>query len=451
MTEAWFRNPSHYIREMVEAGTSRIVWWRGKLKNLGIDPSAFGDLYYPGAEYRALVIGLQGAAEIRPGYHMGRPAAVYPAWSYQHDDLDDFERLLRYPVSEDAALCDDDLRPPDECPVRGQEHRVVVMDLPEQNTGVGKKVGLEIAQMQAEYSDAIVHVTGLYGYKTAFGLGFGSVDVEPREYAAKGTIYLPMGKKIRHEDSPRYGTWVSLLGFTPGDLTVPRNRCIFNIKSAMWAGENYQENVRFRLRGGVKPDPDAIKASSTVRYRTGSSPAQPGDMVLCETCTLSKDCKYYREGAVCSVEGTQASALAGLFRTRNAQSVVTGLSQLMSMQADRLERGQRMEAMFDELDPEVTKIGNSLFANGVKLAKLLDPSLAGGPRTQVGVGVGVVVNAGQGQVGSGSVAEADPRALMAGFVQQLEQQGIPRDRITPKMLEAMLNGKGDQVIDVEEA
>jgi hypothetical protein len=69
----------------------------------------------------------------------------------------------------------------------------------------------------------------------------------------------------------------------------------------------------------------------------------------------------------------------------------------------------------------------------VKLAKLVNPSLSGGPK------VGVFVNGGAStQVGIGSPMR-DPKAMVAAMVAELEARGVPRDKITPEMIESMLN------------
>lgn len=109
--------------------------------------------------------------------------------------------------------------------------------------------------------------------------------------------------------------------------------------------------------------------------------------------------------------------------------IIDGLGALMEVQTGRLQQGLHYEEIEGELDPEVTKIIGQLFANGVKLAKLVDPSLAAGPRVQVNVGPG----------GAAAVSAGTPQQLVAGIVRALEEKGVPRDKITPKMIEQVLN------------
>jgi hypothetical protein len=112
--------------------------------------------------------------------------------------------------------------------------------------------------------------------------------------------------------------------------------------------------------------------------------------------------------------------------------------------AERLEDAMAAEEGTGELDPEVTKLSKTVFDQGTKLVKLLDPSLAGGPKVQVNVGVGAGGNA---QVG---IASSDPKQLMATVVAELESAGIPRDQIDSTMikgvLQSMANSSQQQAI-----
>jgi hypothetical protein len=74
---------------------------------------------------------------------------------------------------------------------------------------------------------------------------------------------------------------------------------------------------------------------------------------------------------------------------------------------------------------------NQIFANGVKLAKLVNPELAGGTKVQIAVGSG----------GQASISAGSPKQLIASVVREFERQGISRDKITPLMIEQALGGK----------
>jgi len=147
---------------------------------------------------------------------------------------------------------------------------------------------------------------------------------------------------------------------------------------------------------------------------------------------------------VCSVPDSEPVKLASFFNTRDSDTIISGLGALLGKQAERLERGMEDEEWGEELDSEVSKLINSLFSNGVKLAKLTNPELSGGTR------VGVFVNGGQGaQVAVGSSASQ----LTASIVRELEEKGIPREDITPEMISQVLdpNAKTQPAIDARAA
>lgn len=445
-TQVWLRNPDNYVREVVEVGHHLIAFDRGYIVKKSIDTLGWADIYFPTpTPWRILHVGVQGTAEYKPGDDIEWPTAVYPTWEYGQDTLADLEELLANPVGESTEACGDERVPSSERPVLGQEHRVVIVHLPEMGSGPGRKVMREIAELQREYPDAIVHVHGLYGFRAMFSHGIGAVDVDARTTAQKGKVILPNGKEMTHEATHKYPNWVTLLGMSPVDLEVPRNRCIYIMKSALWAGEHYMENFRYRVAAGSSAGagPDVTSPSSdykpptTVAVRTGSAPATVGDKMLCDTCSLQTTCKYARDGAVCSVPGSEPAPLARFFKTRDSGTIIDGLGTVLAAQTRRLERGMEDEEDSGELDPEVTKIVNSLMTHGVKLAKLVDPALAAAGAMKVGV----VVQNGQG----GAVAQANPKSLVAGLVAELEARGVPRNRITPEMIENMLGGGRDAI------
>jgi hypothetical protein len=412
-----------------------LAWDRGVLVKKTIDPTKFADLYFPAnVDYRQLVIGDQGTAELRRGHSMKNPYAVYPTWEYGEDDIDVLIEMLGTNIGEDAEACGDPDLPPDERPVFGQEHRVVVIRAPQANTGPGRKFYRLLQYLQAEFPASIIHVHGLYSYRVMFGMNYRSVDVDPRTLASKGKVTLPSGKEVTYERATQAPQWVTVVGFQPVDLQIPRNRCMFNIKAAWWAAKHYRENVKFRVQGGHDPDPNApiTPAIPTVNaVKTQNQPATVGDKFLCDTCSLQNTCKYFRSGGVCSIPGSEPADLARFFQSRDSDTIIEGLGTLLATQTRRLERGLEDEVEFGELDPEVTRIINSLFGNGVKLAKLRNPALAAAGAPKFGVQVNVN---GQG----GNQIAPTKNQLTAALVAELEARGIPRDRITPEMIMGLL-------------
>ena len=437
-TEVWFRNPHDYIRELVEVGQCNVAWDRGMLVKKSIDPIKHAELYFGNAfPYRILLVGDQGTAEYRPGHTFDKPVGVYPTWQYGEDSVL-LEEMLEFPIGEDMEACFDTTVGPDERPVPGQEHRVVITDIPNTNTGTGRSFLRYLRGLQEEYPQAIIHIHGLYSYKACFGMGFKAADVEPRTAAQKGNVHTPSGKLERYERLTAKPQWASALGFKPADLAQPRNRCMYNIKSAVWAGQNYMELFRFKTQGEgsgdyTSPDSEHVPATTSTVFAGGSAAgkAGEGDKMLCDTCSLQDKCKYFRSGAVCTVPGAEPVKLSRMFKTRSADDIIDGLGTLLAANSNRLERGMHHEQIEGDLDPEVSKMMGQVFDQGVKLAKLLEPGrFSGGAKVQVNVGAG----------GAAAVSSANPRQLVSAIMRELTQNGVPRDKITPEMIQGVLEG-----------
>lgn len=432
-TEAWFRNPDNYIRELVECGEYKIAWDRGYLVKKRVDPAKHAQLYFGQAyPYRILLVGDQGTAELDATHGIANPKAVYPTWVYG-EDAALLEEMVASPVGQDHRICLDTSVSPDERPVFNQEHRVVVTELPVVTSGPGRKFLRYLKELQEDYPECILHVHGLYSWRAAFGMGFGAADVEPRSSAKKGKVHLPSGGEERFENVVKHPQWVTVLGFKPVDLSIPRVRCMYNIKSAVWASEHYEQLFRLPTRSSstYSADPDTpnseYKPAQVKSPFIGSPDKKPGDQFHCNTCSLQDKCRYFREGAVCSVPGAEPTDLARYFKTRDSDMIIDGLGTLMAAQTRRLQAGMRMEDDWGELSPEVTKILNSLFDQGTKLAKLVNPALQR-PGVNINVGAG----------GAAAVGLTSPQQLISAAVRELEARGISRKDITPQMIEGLL-------------
>lgn len=433
--EVYFRNPHNYIRELVECSEYKIAWDKGLLVTRSIDPIKFVELHYSTSmPWEILVVNPAGTAEYHYGDTENKPSAVYPTWSYQDDDPALLMEILEKPVGEDPDVFNAKDCLGSERPVEGQPHKVIITDMPLASTGPGKRFLVYIKELQEDFPDATIHVHGLYGYRPAFGLGFQSVDVEPRTSAQKGKILLPSGKEINYEAAFMMPQWIKLLGLNPADLSVPRNRCIYNIKSAKWAAENYDRLYVFRQNKNAQPVDFGTPTNQLPIASSTSSPVsrilqpQDGDKFLCNTCSLQDNCTYFRDGAVCALPGAEPTSLSKMFRSRDADTIVDGLGAVLGAQASRVETGLQLEEAYGEQSSLVSKDLNALFGNGVKLAKLLNPALAGGPKVQINVGAG------------GAVQMATPQNLVARIVSELEARGIPRNQITPEMIQGTLEG-----------
>jgi hypothetical protein len=86
---------------------------------------------------------------------------------------------------------------------------------------------------------------------------------------------------------------------------------------------------------------------------------------------------------VCIVPDSESQELAQFFKTRDSETIIEGLGTLLAVQSRRLQVGLLDENAEGELNPEVTKIVNTLFDRGVKLAKLVNPDLASASATKI--------------------------------------------------------------------
>lgn len=385
-----------------------------------------------------MLVGDQGTTEYTND-SPDKPVGVYPTWDATEESMILLEEMMQYPIGDDADACNDPEIPLDIRPVPNQEHRVVITNIPNMVKLGGRTLVRKIMELQEEYPECTVHLHGLYSWRASFGMGFGSTDIDPRTNAGKGKVYLPTGKEMIAEKTVSVPQWITLLGMNPIDLTrEPRNRCIYNIKSALWAGENFMTNVAFASKAtAAQPAPDTTSPTATPIETSSKKPfskpvvAKPTDKINCDSCSLQNSCKYYRQGSVCSVPGSEPAELAKQFKTRDADTILDGLGTLLALQARRLDKGVAEEQMYGELDPEVTKIANQLFTNGAKLAKLIDPSRFSGPGVQVNV-----------SGGSAAIQTATPNQLIGSIVRELEMRGIPRNEITPVMVQNLIAEMG---------
>jgi hypothetical protein len=437
--EVRWRNPQGYLDTVYATGHAEMVFDAALIKAGDLSPPNYFSLYAPtGTRWDAWVASRRGVQ----AYRWDRsdplvPYAVYPSWAYG-DPIIELEEMMAANVADDDDATTDESVPEDLRPVPGQRHLVFVYGLPALNTGEGRRFRRILRDITEEHSDATLHVYGLETYNLMFSSGFKSVDWDPT-YIRKW-ITLPNGRTTSPEAAAGHAKWILPFGFMPTELEDQDRRFLFNAKGCLWAAENFNSEVRikFAKRGDVDPDlPLAVATATPIASdKTPIYHGTPkdGDKVTCDTCSLAPSCKYYRIEAVCSMPSTEGNQLAKQFRTRDSSTIIDGLAELLSIQTERLQRGLRYEEEMDELSPEVTKIVDGLFDKGLKLAKVVDPTLSPGPRIGVFVGgaggpmaVAPHINAGQG------------KRVVARVVAELEAAGVPRDRITPQMIENALN------------
>lgn len=462
-TEFWLRNPQRSVRQAIAEGVERYVFDQALTNWQGRSPHAFMREQFLGTGLKPMYViqGVQGARLYSMFTPPENPIAVWPTWD-PSQDLDLLEHYLALPQGDDIYLCSDDEINSSIRPVFDQEHRVFITGgLRSDDKGATKDrfIG-EIRDLCAGYPNAIVHLSGALSFSSMFNWDWHSVDWctdEPRIY---GQLQLPNGiglKSNQRSQWPLYSDWIEMLGFTVEKLNESRDEQVqFHIRSALWAAENYDRDLRIKRKytptlAGASALPSAWAKQNTNNLRnwrmgsTIASRALPmlnkadGDKAFCDHCVFRTSCKLARAEQVCGIEETEMGELARHFESRNPDSIIDGLSKLLAMQSDRMERSVAAEDVEGEDGPssEVTRQLNSVFSNATALAKLLNPNLNG---------KGTTVNNQTLNINGGNIpfSSGNPREVMAAIVKELTNAGIPRDEITAEMIKAVLRQGGEQ-------
>jgi hypothetical protein len=442
-TEVWIRNPKLCIRECAEVGVTKFSWDYGFLLKRGIDLQKFMSLYYGSRPWESLVVNDAGAAHVDAEHRHGKnPRAVYPVWSYG-SELDELVELMANPVGDQEGVAlDPDLKLTGWAPLFGQAHYVVVNKLPDMRYSMGQQILRVLSELQEEYPACRLHIHGLYTFQALFGLEFASVDWDPRPIAAIGKVILPNGScaNVDEDKIVDYQHWIELFGFKLADLQVPRNRCIYNIYSLLWAGENYRKSIKFKHKGFDAVDPDdPFKRNITNKsiFVRRVNPTED-DKFFCDTCSLSSACKYFRTGAMCTVPDTEAAGLANFFGTRDAGKIQEGLSELLKVEAARLDRALEMEREAGGVSKEVTAMISNMFKHAESMAKLVDPSLRGlpaGPQS-------LTQNNFNFTIGENDTIQETTAKVVEYLV---TVKNIPKHLITKDMVMEVLQQPGDDV------
>lgn len=461
-TEFWLRNPQRSVRQAIAEGVERYVFDQALVNWQRQSPHAFMREHFLGTGLNPLYViqGDQGARLYNLFVPPEAPIAVWPTWD-PSQDMDLLEHYLALPQGDDIYLCGDDEIDSSIRPVFDQEHRVFITGGLRMPTGPEKdKIIGGIRQLCEGYPNAIVHLSGGLSFQTLFNWGWQSVDWCTDEARVYGNLALPNGLTLKFSKRPEwplYSDWIEMLGFTVERLNRHRDEQVhFHIRSVVWAAENYDRELRIRRRyspgpaGVSSPPKDWIKQLSGPRrnWRNTSTIASrslpmlnktDGDKAFCDHCVLNTSCTLARAGQVCGIEETEMGELARHFESRNPDSIIDGLSKLLAMQSDRMERSVANEDLDSESGPssEVTRQLNSVFSNATVLAKLLNPNLNGKGTTVTNQTLNI--NGGNIPFSSGN-----PREVMAAIVKALTDAGIPRDEITADMIKTVLRQGGEQ-------
>jgi hypothetical protein len=455
MVDLWIMQSRRYVDIALEEGLRQFTVQTGSMMKtqneelswMRAHTAAYGPV-------KVMIIDHAGAAEYSTFGNYTRPLAVYPTWAAEDEPWETLIWLLENPVGENEQFCDDPKILPEHRPVKGQKHRVVVHRLPK--PGPERQLFmLKMRQVQIDYPDAELFISGCKRFNDLFGIGLKAVDFWPEPVTLSGSftqrVMLPTGRILTLDRiwDKRYADWFDLIGFDQSDVVTQDDMIRFCIRSGMWANKNFGSIKPFvspSTRGGgnntvfmeaeliTTPESHFIlPAARRTMMRNLGIKATDADKFTCDGCILQNACTLYRAGSVCTLKGSEAVALSDAFGSRNVDVLLGGLSQLLKKNAERLDDAMATEAQDEDgkLDPEVTKLSKTVFDQATKLVKLIDPNLAGGPKIQVNVGVGA---GGHAQINAGT----DPKQLMATIVAELEASGIPREDIDSTMVKGVL-------------
>lgn len=453
MTDLWFRNADRAMAVCAAEGVSRLTWTRQHIARLKMDGILYVRQFYMHTAVRPkiMIVGIQGSSEYDIFGRITEPKAVYPTWAGTEDSWEDLEKLIENPWGEDKSKCEDLSIPSGVRPVYGQKHRVVIHKCPNPSSGIGRRFFNSLAQVQVDYPGVELFINGMSSFSIIFGLKFRAADFGLSDLGdANTSIRLPNGLLVRLDRaSTKYTSplerlmihedWIRLVGFTPREIVVDQSkRQAFRIRAARWAAKHWANNLRFfKEHYNVAPDEAALSDSDYVPPETNRIVLRPkqfsradADKILCNRCRIQVGCRFYRADSICGLVESPMADLEKYFDSRNANRIIDGLGQIVRLQARRAEALLEQESQGADVNPEVDKALNAVFANGVKLAKLVDPNLAGpGTKIQINNGVGGTASV---------VAQANPKELMANIVEALELQGIPRDKITAEMVAGVI-------------
>lgn len=426
----WHVNPRRYLDLLsVTPGFCRIFWTGKYLSDWRIDAHAVSRMRLRNVYHEYMI--LKEDEHLVEHWRGDDPRpeliGVYPAWNAAEDSQDWLDMMLEgLPGFFQSG-------------VDGQQLAVWVYGVPNPRSASGKGY-ISLLSKKVRGAKARTYVLGDMSLRQIYSLGFEGCAIYMHNEVFKNALLLPSGFYAKLSHLGKYKAWLNAVGFTPSQLLLVKYRFPYMLAVYDYADKYFDKIAamqdlssgivnldletpenRLKLPGIGEVNAKATRLLSLLEHRNK-------DKVGCDTCSLSARCTYAREGAVCTLPGSEGGALSAFFNTRDAETVKTGLSALLGKRADRLEEYMEEEQDKGIKSANVDKLMAELFKDGIVYAKLLAPP---GPAVQVNVGTGVqAIEAGQ--------PIDDPKQLMAQIMTEIEAQGIPRDLITPQVIRAFV-------------
>lgn len=418
--DLFWRNPRQYGDQLVSLGECNVSWDKGILDRYNIDQQKWSRIKFGplGKKWRSYSVGLDYTVEYDADSGPGRPRGVYPTWDFNALPIEELDWLIQNPWGDDLDFTTDLTIPFAERPVKGQPHRIFITNVPASNTLPGRKAIVLLADVQRKRPDVELHMHRQYDYGVLFGNGFKSGSLEPFELAGRGNLMFPDGSRIdvKTPAAKYMSKKTRAFGWEVTELAKEKtNRVLFNIQTGRFASLHWKKDYKTPLNVPSDHKADSVSASADVaplsikRLSPGLKGMEQGDRIICNVCSLKAKCGYYREGSVCTVPGSQMKKLAEQFKTTNPDAIKEGMRQVLERQANVVdERLQDHESRGqDDIDPNLMKDMNSLFANAHKLYQL--------ERPKPGMNLNIGINA------SGVTVQGnDPRQIAAHITAELE-------------------------------
>lgn len=455
--DLWWEDPFKYANHLRESGECQVYFTYTNLHRKKIDPRAFMRQHFHGMPWKCYVSAenFTYLIDYRCGENEHRGS--WPNWQASDFNLRELQDLIETPWSEREVLPN---VPWYEVPIPTQQHRIFIRDLKTGNDELTKNRRRRMTKIQRMFPEVELFIKpAQFSMGLMFGAGFSAGCLDPyRERGLrKGAIYLPSGKRVAIISTLAYRDKIEYFGFDPEEVKYDQDvGLLYTIASIRYAAHHWDDPTgpfSSKSRAFSQPDyqnPDmyAGMPSYQVINNFRGEKAKDTDKILCDSCSLWRLCPAYRTEAVCGLPSSESKRLSELALSRNADDVVEMLASIVSKQAERVETKIDDEKFLESgHDKDIDKMLNSLFKNGTQLAKLRDPSLGRAPLVQI--------NAGAPQ--ARQVAQADPRALAATVIEEIEASGVRREDITEQMIEDHLRGYATQhqlegeVVDAEVA
>jgi len=399
------RDSTHYVRQCIAEHHRLYCWDIAGLLKWGENPVRFLQAFNAREDARVLVLADEGTKELsfsRP--NPSRPVAVYPTWRYGLNPVHLLDEWVAVNQNDNA------------------EHRVVIRNIPNTNTKVGRRFMAYLGELQDEFPDTIIHTSGLHSFVPPLIHGVAASDWNPRISARKNAVFLPNGVHVKdYKTGLRgYRGWVGKVGFTPSQLSKYSDRLLFNFRSFRWAADHWQGDMRRNSRAPEGWE-NLFRAVKDIPTKKELGRLRPGDMIVCNHCTKWKQCSLYREGQVCTVPDSPGKKFADHYRSNDPDTILDGILEIVEEQHERYIKGKKAEG--GELDPEVSKLANQLVKTGFDIAKMKAPK-----------GAAVNINvAGHAQI-SEAPQTRDQHQLVATAVAELEAAGWERGDLSEEML-----------------